>query len=153
VHRASGGSSLERLSVELGEAVARVGGSGSWSAERLKVLLARAEFRAFRVDRCLAPRVCAARCPVSDDAARVAWIRPLRSRGGALGPGAWIVGRALPVAPGRWVFIGRPIVAGAGAPVEALAGLLRSLQAPRGEFWNVHGAVIVRSVRAARDAR
>jgi hypothetical protein len=44
-------------------------------------------------------------------------------------------------------------VAGAGAPVEALAGLLRSLQAPRGEFWNVHGAVIVRSVRAARDAR
>ncbi len=139
-------SAPDRLASELADAVALVDG-GRWSADRLRSLMGRAEYRGFAIESFVAPRVCMARCPVSGDVARVAWGRPLRSGGGSLGRGAWLVGPAVPVGPGRWVFLGRPVVVGAGAPVSALSSFVGSLKAPRGSLWTVHGALIARTAR------
>ncbi len=56
--------------------------------------------------------------------------------------------RSLPVGPGRWVLLGRPAVVGVDRAV-GFERLVRSLRAPRGEFWRVHGAVISRAARGS----
>ena len=59
-----------------------------------------------------------------------------------------MIGRSMPVGPRRWVLLGRAsVVAGGQAP--AFERMLRSLRAPRGEFWRVHGTVVALAARAA----
>lgn len=115
-----------------------------WDSARLRALLGRSETRAWRVEAIYGGGLVAARCPVDDSAAVLAWSRvPLEP----IDRHALVVARSLPVAPGRWVLLGRPAVVGR----ERVAGferLLRSLRAPRGEFWRIHGGVLARAARA-----
>lgn len=135
-------SSIDRLAVELSSPVGRLGVSG-WDVERLRALLPRAELRAWCVETSDAPGLWHGRCPLGSGSALLGWSRSPRR---AVAAGAFVVGRSLPVGPGRWVLLGRPAVVG----VERAAGferLVRSLRAPRGEFWRVHGGVIARAAR------
>lgn len=138
-------TALERLSDELAAPIALLG-AGPWSSARLAVLLARAEVRAWRVATVERDQVISGICPTGGGWAIVAWSRTPRP--GPPEPDGWIVGRALPVAAGRWVLIGRPTVVGAEDAARSLTPLIRQLRAPRGEFWGVHGGVVARSARA-----
>jgi len=110
----------------------------------LKVLLARSETRAWLVDEVDGAGVVAARCPVEGTRCVLAWSRaPV----GPVDRRALVVARSLPVGPGRWVLLGRPAVV-EPVRVDAFQRLLRSLRAPRGEFWRVHGGVLARAARA-----
>jgi hypothetical protein len=135
-------SAIDRLAVELSEPVARLGATG-WGADRLRALLGRAELRAWRIEDSDAPGLWHGRCPLGSGLASVAWSRPPRR---SVVVGAFVVGRSLPIGPGRWVLLGRPAVV---VPERApgFERLLGSLLAPRGEFWRVHGAVIARAAR------
>ncbi|HET9719328.1 MAG TPA: hypothetical protein VFP55_04550 [Solirubrobacteraceae bacterium] len=136
-------SSIDRLAVELSSPVALLGVSG-WSVDRLRALLPRAELRAWRIVDSDAPGLWHGRCPLGSGQTLLAWPRPPVGRPE---PGAFVVARSLPVGPERCVLLGRPfVVPPARAPM--FDRLLRSLRAPRGEFWRVHGAVIARAARS-----
>ena len=140
-------SSIDRLAVELSEPVARLGGR-QWDTERLRALLPRAELRAWRIEDSDAPGLWHGRCPLGSGQTLLAWPRPPV---GHAEPGAFVVARSLPVGPERCVLLGRPLVVPpARAPM--FERLLRSLRAPRGEFWRVHGAVIARAARGASSS-
>jgi hypothetical protein len=135
-------SSLHRLAAELEEPVARLGATG-WSVERLRVLLARAELRAWQVesDDPEAPGLVTGSCPLGSGRAMLALAHECPERVVA---GSFVVARSIPLGPGRWVLLGRPrIVALHDAP--RFERLLRSLRAPRGEFWRVHGGVLAQA--------
>lgn len=134
--------SLLRLARELEEPVARLGVSG-WGASRLQVLLDRGEMRAWRIESAEQRGVLSGRCPVEGTQALLA---VARSGDAEVPAGGFLVGRSLPVGPGRWVLVGRPVVV-AGERTGAFERLLGSLRAPRGEFWRVHGGVIGRAAR------
>ena len=135
-------SSIDRLAVELSEPVSRLGVTG-WDADRLRALLGRSELRVWRIENSDAPGFWHGRCPLGSGQALVAWSRAPRR---TVVAGVFVVGRCLPVGPGRWVLLGRPAVV---APDRAggFERLLRSLRAPRSEFWRVHGGVIARAAR------
>jgi hypothetical protein len=135
-------SSIDRLAVELSEPVGRLGVTG-WNVERLRALLVRAELRAWHVEASDAPGLWHGRCPLGSGQALVCWSRPPRR---AVAAGAFVVARSLPVGPGCWVLLGRPAVVGVER-AAAFERLVRSLRAPRGEFWRVHGGVIARAAR------
>lgn len=140
-------SSIDRLAVELSSPVGRLGVTG-WDVERLRVLLARAELRAWRVEDSDAPGLWHGRCPLGSGQALLGWSRSPRR---AVVAGAFVVGRCLPVGPGRWVLLGRPAVVGVER-AAAFERLVRSLRAPKGEFWRVHGGVIARAARGGAAA-
>jgi hypothetical protein len=135
-------SSIDRLAVELSSPVERLGVSG-WDVDRLRALLPRAELRAWRVEASDAPGLWHGRCPLGSGQALVGWSRAPRR---AVVAGSFVVARALPVGPGRWVLLGRPAVVGVER-AAAFERLIRSLRAPRGEFWRVQGGVIARAAR------
>jgi hypothetical protein len=120
-----------------------------WCAARLSELLLRAEQRAWVVEAVDEPLAVTARCPIGTGSAVLAYARePIPSPT----PGAFLVGRSVPFGPNRYLLIGRPaVVSGIGA--VRLAALIASLRAPRGEFWRVHGAVLLRAARTLRSAR
>lgn len=117
---------------------------GAWSVARLGVLIDRAELRAWQIEACDVPGLGAGHCPLGSGRSLIAWSRP--PVGGPVRAGNWLVVRALPVGPGRWVVVGRGTVVSESAP--RLEVIVRSLQAPRGEFWRVHGALIARIARS-----
>jgi len=133
---------LDRLASELAAPVGLLQG-GTWSVARLAALLDRAELRAWRLSSCEEPGLGAGECPLGSGRSLIAWSRvPV---GGPVQAGSWLVARVLPVGPGRWVVVGRAtVVADAAGRLERS---VRSLRAPRGEFWRVHGAVIARLAR------
>ena len=140
-------SSLDRLAVELSEPVARLGGRG-WDVERLRALLGRSELRAWRIESSDTPGLWHGRCVLGSGPALVASARP------ALGvpePAAILVARSLPIGPERYVLLGRPNVVPV-ARAGAFERLVRSLRAPRGELWRVHGPVIARAARGSAPA-
>ncbi len=142
---ASGATPVERLLEELVGPVALLG-AAPLPAERLRVQLARVERRAWLVEEFDAPGLCAGRCPLGSGRAQLAF---QRVPGAVLaGRVSYVVASSLPVGPGRWVLLGRPAVV---APSEAgrFERLLRSLRAPPGEFWRVHGGVLAHAARAA----
>lgn len=140
-----GVSSLDRLLAELAPAVELVGGA-PLTRERLRVLLGRVELRAWQLEGdSSAPGPLAGRCPLGSGRALLASTRALPDRAAS---GAYVVARSLPVGPGRWVLLGRPSVVGAGG-ASRFEQLLRSLRAPPGEFWRVHGGVLAHAARAA----
>ncbi len=115
--------------------------------DRLRALLGRAELRAWRIETSDAPGFWHGRCPLGSGQALIGWTRPPV---GVPEPGALLVARSLPVGPERYLLLGRAAV----VAVERASGferLVRSLRAPRGEFWRVHGAVIARAARAGVD--
>jgi hypothetical protein len=141
-------SSLDRLVAELAEPLARLRGGSSddrLSAARLSVLLSRAEVRAWSVDALDAPGLVLGRCPLGSGRA---WLSLAREPLGEPAPGAYLVGRAIPVGPGQWLLMGRISVVAGESAVAEFERLLRSLRAPRGEFWRVHGGVLARTARA-----
>jgi hypothetical protein len=134
---------LDRLANELAAPVGVLEG-GAWSVARLGVLLDRAELRAWEVEACDVPGLGAGHCPLGSGRSLIAWSRtPV---GGPVHAGSWLVARALPVGPGRWVVLGRATVVSESAP--RLEVIVNSLRAPRGEFWRVHGALIARIARS-----
>jgi len=136
---------LDRLTSELAEPVARLQG-GAWSRERLAVLLARAELRAWRIESIEGPGLLSGRCPLGSGAVTLAYVgEPV---GGGPDIGGYVVGRAIPVARGRWVLLGRASLVAGDEVAAGFERLLVSLRAPRGEFWRVHGGVIARAARA-----
>ena len=135
-------SSIDRLAVELSSPVARLGVT-DWDVERLRVVLGRAELRAWHVENSDAPGLWHGRCPLGSGQALVCWSRAPRR---AVDAGTFVVARSLPVGPGRWVLLGRPAVVGVER-APAFERLVQSLRAPRGEFWRVHGGVIARAAR------
>jgi hypothetical protein len=138
------GSSLDRLTAELAEPVALLG-ADVLSPERLTVLLARGEVRAWRVASVEASGRLSVECPLGAGPATVALARePDRP----VAAGAFVIARSMPVGPRRWVLLGQASVVGA-ARAPAFERLLRSLRAPRGEFWRVHGTVVAQAARAA----
>jgi hypothetical protein len=88
-------------------------------------------------------------CPLGTGRAR---LETSRSPEGGLPPGAFIVARSVPLGPHRWALLGRaPVV-----PREVVAdfdALLATLEAPRGEFWRVHGGVLARAAWAWPEER
>jgi hypothetical protein len=104
-------------------------------------LLARSELRAWRIEAVDGPRQISAECPLGTGRARLELCRDPAGAGSA---GAVIVARSVPVGPERWALLGgAPIVDRDSAP--AFERLLASLDAPRGDFWRVHGGMLVRA--------
>jgi hypothetical protein len=102
-------------------------------ADRAVELLARSEFRAWRIESPLG-----AVCPLTR-----ARVRLQVARGG-LEPGSVVVGRSVPLGPERWLVLG----AGswiAAPDAAAFERLIASLSAPAAEFWRVHGGVLARA--------
>jgi hypothetical protein len=101
-------------------------------------LLGRSELRAWRVEAVVESGGLVGLCPLGSGRAR---LEPARSPVGELQPGAMIVARSVPLGPERWALLGRiPVVEQAAA--ADFDALLASLDAPRGEFWRVHGGVL-----------
>jgi hypothetical protein len=144
VSRSGHAPALDRLAAELREQVALLGADGL-STERLRVLLGRAELRVWRVTEVAPGGMVTVECPLGAGPASLSLARCPRGEPVA---GAFLAGRSMPVGPRRWVLLGR---AGVVAPEAAAAfeRLLRSLRAPRGEFWRVHGGVLAQAARAA----
>jgi hypothetical protein len=115
------------------------------SVARLRVLLERAEDRAWRVIGCDDLAVVSVECPLGAGPAVVALARLLSV---APSVGGLVIGRSMPVGPRRWVLLGHPSVL-TREQAPAFERLLRSLRAPRGEFWRVHGTVLAQAARAA----
>ena len=109
------------------------------------MLLGRGEVRAWRVASVDGPGLLAVDCPLGAGPASVALAsEPERP----VVPGAFVIGRSMPVGPRRWVLLGRSSVV-SGLPAVRFEQLLHSLRAPRGEFWRVHGTVVAQAARAA----
>ncbi|MDQ6779356.1 MAG: hypothetical protein M3071_24720, partial [Actinomycetota bacterium] len=112
-------------------------------------LLARSELRAWRIESVDGAGVLGALCPLGTGRARLETVRrPL----GSVAPGAMLVARSVPVAPGRWGLLGRTPVVDLEA-VGAFDELLAVLDSPRGEFWRVHGGVLARAAWAWPEDR
>jgi hypothetical protein len=135
---------LDRLVSELEEPVALLG-ADLLSASRLRVLLGRGELRAWRVSSDAPAGLLSVDCPLGAGPATLATARPL---GATPLRGDFIVGHSLPVGPRRWILLGKPALV-AGPQAGEFEALLRSLRAPRGEFWRVHGTVVAHAARAA----
>ncbi len=124
-------------------------GASPLRADRLRVLLDRSELRAWRIEgegpQPGAPGPLAAHCPLGSGPVLLASRRSLPA---GIAPGAYVVARSLPVGPGRWVLLGRIAIVAPGR-ASRFEQLLRSLRAPRGEFWRVHGGVVAQAARAA----
>ena len=102
-------------------------------AERAVELLARSEFRAWRIE---APPL--AVCAHRRDRVR------LERRQAGLEPGAIAVGRSIPLGPQRWLLLGHVSSIGE-RDAPAFERMIGSLHAPAGEFWRVHGGVLARA--------
>ncbi len=107
-------------------------------------LLARSELRAWRIESQPARCVLAAINPRSGERSRLELVRPLA---GEPAPGRLVVARSVPLGPERWLLLGRPPVVAVSAERE-FGALLDSLDAPRGEFWRVHGGFLARAAQA-----
>lgn len=107
-------------------------------------LLARSELRAWRIESQLGPKLLAVIGPRRGERSR---LELARAPAGDPTPGRWMVARSVPLGPERWLALGRPPVVAPGAEPE-FEQLLESLDAPRGEFWRVHGGVLARAAQA-----
>jgi hypothetical protein len=142
------GSALDRLVAELREPAARLCGEHwvpdrEWCAERLSELLSRAEPRAWIAEAADEMRVLTARCPLGSGRALLVCAREPDPPPAA---GAFLVGLSVPFGPRRYMLMGRPAVVPAAATAH-FGALVASLRAPRGEFWRVHGAVLLAAAR------
>jgi SEC-C motif len=110
------------------------------SAVRSIELLSRSELRVWRIESGTASSL-RATCPVTGRGAR---LHVRRRPPTELRPGALLVARSVPLLPERWFLLGTVaiVVPEVTADFEAL---LSSLDAPRGEFWRVHGGVLARA--------
>jgi hypothetical protein len=117
-----------------------------WRARREQTsraieLLSRSELRVWRIEAVEGCRRLGTVCPLGTGRAR---LQLAREPAGVAARGALVVGRSVPVGPERWALLG-------GAPVVAPAGaghferFVRSLDAPRGELWRVHGGMLIRA--------
>ena len=112
-------------------------------------LLARSELRAWRIASIDPDGVLGALCPLGAGRARLETVRrPL----GDLRAGAILVARSVPIGPRRWALLGRAPVVDRDA-VADFDALLALLDAPRGEFWRVHGGVLGRAALAWPEDR
>ena len=142
------GSALDRLVAELREPATRLCGEQwapdrEWCAARLAELLSRSELRAWIAETADEARVLTARCPLGSGRALLVLAHEPH---GLPAPGEFLVGRTLPFGPRRYVLIGRPAHVPTGSTAR-FGALLASLRAPRGEFWRVHGAVLLAAAR------
>ena len=112
-------------------------------------LLDRSELRAWRIESVPGPGAAVGLCPLWHGRAR---LELGREPEGVLRPGALVVARSVPVGPERWTLLGRPWVVEPSAMADFEA-LLASLDAPRGEFWRVHGGVLGRAARELSELR
>jgi hypothetical protein len=112
-------------------------------------LLARSELRAWRVSSIDAGGSLVALCPLGTGRA---WLELARQPLGSLRAGAILVGRSVPVGPKRWGVLGRAAVVDPAA-MASFDALLAVLDAPRGEFWRVHGGVLARAAAAWPEDR
>jgi hypothetical protein len=110
-------------------------------SERAVELLGRSEIRAWRIESVAGPRLLSASCPRTGAPARVEPARPPR---GLVRAGALAVARSVPLGAGRWLLLGAASVVVGPRAVE-FERLLRSLDAPPGQFWFVHGGVLARA--------
>lgn len=142
------GSALDRLVAELREPATRLCGD-PWApdrercAARLAELLSRSELRAWVAETADEDRVLAARCPLGSGRALLVLAHEpheLPARG------EFLVGRSVPFGPRRYVVIGRPALVPASSTAR-FGALVSSLRAPRGEFWRVHGAILLAAAR------
>jgi len=119
------------------------------SGGRAVELLARSELRAWRIESVDGAGVLAALCPLGTGRARLETARrPL----GELAAGAMLVARSVPVGPGRWALLGSAPIVDREA-IADLDALLAMLDAPRGEFWRVHGGVLAHAAWAWPEDR
>jgi hypothetical protein len=119
------------------------------TGNRAVELLVRSELRAWRIESIDAPGLLGALCPLGTGRAR------LETAGAPLGelrPGAILVARSVPIGPRRWAVLGRARVVDRAA-VADFDALLAVLDAPRGEFWRVHGGVLARAASAWPEDR
>ena len=116
---------------------------------RAAELLARSELRAWRIESIDGPGLLGALCPLGTGRARLETVRrPV----GDLQLGAIVVARSVPIGPRRWAVLGRAPVVDRAA-VADFDALLAVLDAPRGEFWRVHGGVLARAALAWPEDR
>jgi hypothetical protein len=113
-------------------------------AGRAVELLARSELRVWRVEAIGADKLLTASCPL--DSGRVR-LELARRPEGQLEPGALIVARSVPLGPERWTLLGAAPIVDPDVQAE-FNELIASLDAPRGEFWRVHGGVLAHAAWA-----
>jgi len=119
------------------------------ATRRAVELLARSELRAWRIESIDGVGLLGAVCPLGTGRARLETVRrPL----GDLRAGAILVARSVPIGPRRWGILGRAPVVDRAA-VADFDALLALLDAPRGEFWRVHGGVLARAAWAWPEDR
>jgi hypothetical protein len=119
------------------------------SPTRAVELLGRSELRAWRIETRPTRDVLTAVCPVSGERARLEMIRA--PFGDPL-PGAALIERSVPLGPERWALLGKaPVLAPSVQP--DFECLLASLDAPRGEFWRIHGGFLARAAWAWPEER
>jgi hypothetical protein len=104
-------------------------------------LLARSELRVWRIATVPDAASVGAECPRTGAPVRLDFVRAPK---GEPAPGAFVVARSVPLGPERWALLGPASIVESGAETEFVA-LLSSLEAPRGEFWRVHGGVLSRA--------
>jgi len=107
-------------------------------------LLARSELRAWRIESVNDAGPLGALCPLGTGRA---WLETIRLPLGELRAGVILVARSVPIGPRRWAVLGRAPVVDSAA-IADFDALLASLDAPRGEFWRVHGGVLARAALA-----
>ncbi len=112
-------------------------------------LLARSELRAWRIESVDGAGLLGALCPLGTGWSRLETVRPPL---GDLRAGAILVARSVPIGPGRWAILGRAPVVDRAAIAEVDA-VLAVLDAPRAEFWRVHGGVLARAAWAWPEDR
>jgi len=112
-------------------------------------LLARSELRAWRIESVRDGGTLGVLCPLGTGRARLETVRRAL---GDLTAGAILVARSVPIGPKRWAVLGRPTVVDRAA-IADFDALLASLDAPRGEFWRVHGGVLARAALAWPEDR
>jgi hypothetical protein len=114
-------------------------------SERAVELLARSEVRAWLLESVPVSPPLIASCPRGGGRARL----ELPSRPSSeLRPGGFAVARSVPLGPARWLLLGPISVVGTAAASD-FGALIGSLDAPPGEFWQVHGGVLARTARDA----
>jgi hypothetical protein len=118
-------------------------------ADRAAELLARSELRAWIVDAVDESGFLKALCPLGSGRATLAYARLGDSNPE---PGSYLVARSVPGGERRWVLLGRASIL-EGALAARFENMLASLEAPRGEFWLVHGGVLARTARALESGR
>jgi hypothetical protein len=112
-------------------------------------LLARSELRAWRIESNVETGILGVICPLGTGQAR---LETARRALGDLIAGAILVARSVPIGPRRWAILGRATVVDRAA-IADFDALLASLDAPRGEFWRVHGGVLARAALAWPEDR